>query len=56
MPFDRTHVISYYYFTVTISLSCTVSEILHLFPKISRGHATLNAPPQSLAVAVAEIF
>ena len=30
MPFDRTHVISYQSSSVTIPLSCTVSELLAL--------------------------
>ena len=49
VPFDRPHTISYYSSTATMSLSCTVSEILSLFPlNLKRSRDSEHIPFECL--------
>jgi len=43
VPDDRPHTISYQSSTATMSLSCTISEILSHFPKILRHRIIMLA-------------
>ena len=46
---DRPHTISYQCSVATMSLSCTVSEILSFVPpKFKKGHLTLNTFPSGI--------
>ena len=56
-PFDRPHTIFCLSSVATMSLSCTVSDVLSVIPKIKRCHVTPNTsvPGYSISHALVQV-